>query len=95
MDWRRVHVGIILSAAGAAEARGDGVADVLGDECGVAADAVDEVRAAVVLEALTEHVQARHRRDAAALADLTVAVEHRKVAATGRSGGGRWPRRRC
>ena len=32
--------------------------EVVGDEGGVAADAVDEVRAAVVLEALAEHVQA-------------------------------------
>jgi hypothetical protein len=33
--------------------------DVIGHERGVAADAADEVRTAVVLEALTEHIQAR------------------------------------
>jgi hypothetical protein len=48
---------------------------VLGDEVGVAADAVDEVRVAVVLEALAEHVGARHGRDPAVLADLTATVE--------------------
>ena len=54
------------------------VGNVIGHERGVAADAADEVRTAVVLEALTEHVQARDRRAAAALADLARAVEHRQ-----------------
>jgi hypothetical protein len=36
------------------------VDDVVGHERGVAADPADEVRAAVVLEALTEHVEAGH-----------------------------------
>ena len=37
--------------------RGDAV--MCGDEGGVVADAVDEVRVAAVLEALAEHVEAR------------------------------------
>ena len=52
--------------------------DVIGDVRRVAADAADEVRAAVVLEALAEHVQPRHGRDAAALAELAA------VSSTGR-----------
>ena len=45
------------------------------DEGGVPADPADEVRVAVVLEALAEHVQAGDRGDAAALPELAVVVE--------------------
>jgi hypothetical protein len=64
--------------AGAGAGRGVTAGNVIGHGRGVAADAADEVRTAVVLEALTEHVQARDRRAAAALADLARAVEHRR-----------------
>ena len=49
--------------------------EVVGDEGGVAADAVDEVGAAAVLEALAEHVEAGDRGDAPVLADLAGGVE--------------------
>ena len=71
---------------------GEVIGDVVGDEGGVTADAVDEVGAAAVLEALAEHVEARHGRDAAALADLAVERRGRGPAATGRCAGARWPR---
>jgi len=45
------------------------------DERGVPADPADEVRVAVVLEALAEHVQAGNGGDAAALPELAVGVE--------------------
>jgi len=45
------------------------------DEGGVPADPADEVRVAVVLEALAEHVKAGNGGDAAALAELAVGVE--------------------
>ena len=68
-----VHVGLSSVVRGGCGCEqfatgGRGGADVLGDGPGVAADAVDEVRVAVVLEALAEHVGAGHRRDAAVLA---------------------------
>jgi hypothetical protein len=52
--------------------------DVVGDERSVTPDTADEVRVAAVLEALTEYVETRDRRAAAALADLAVLVEHRQ-----------------
>ena len=45
------------------------------DEGGVPADPADEVRVAVVLEALAEHVQAGDRGDAAALPELAAGIE--------------------
>src|SRR5262249_20187719 len=66
------------SAAGAGAGHGMMAGDLIGHERGVAADAADEVRTAVVLEALTEHVQARDRCTATPLADLAKAVEHRQ-----------------
>ena len=64
-----VMVGLISVGGRWAErcAAGGRGGDVVGDERGVVADAVDEVRVAAVLEALAEHVEAGHRRDAAAL----------------------------
>ena len=69
--------------------------DVLGDVLRCAADAVDEVGVAEVLEALSEHIHARHRRDTAVLADLAVVVEDGQVEPFVGDGGGRWPRSRC
>ena len=54
-------------------------ADVIGDECGITADAVDEVRVAIVLEALSADVGPGERHDAATLADLTACVEDRET----------------
>ena len=54
-----MHGQVSGSAAGAAGGSGGGGGDVVGDEGGVAADAVDEVGVAAVLEALAEHVQRR------------------------------------
>ena len=54
-------------------------ADVVSDKRGIAADAINEVRVAVVLEALPEDVRPGERCDAAALSDLTVRVEDRET----------------
>ena len=48
---------------------------VLGDERRVAADAVDEVRSAKVLEALPQHIETGPRRHAPPLADLAGIVQ--------------------
>ena len=53
--------------------------EVVGDEVGVAADAVDGVAVAGVLEALTEHVEPGQRCDTAPVADLAVLVQHGHV----------------
>ena len=53
--------------------------EVVGDPCRIPADAVDEVRVAVVLEALAEDVEAGHGRAPAPLADLAGPVEHGQV----------------
>ena len=74
-----VHGTARRRCAGRVRGVGGRLDDVVGDERGVAADAVDEVRVAAVLEALTEHVQAGHRGDAAAVADLARGVEDREV----------------
>ena len=55
----------------------DSAGDVAGHEGGVVAHAVDEVRVAAVLEALSEDVEAGDGGDAAPLDDLAVAVEDR------------------
>src|SRR5262245_45172752 len=68
-----------IEGGGQAFAVGPRAADVLGDVPGVEADAVDEVGVAPVLEALTEHVDAGHRRDAAVLRDLAAGVEDRQL----------------
>ena len=57
-----VHVDSVLSKSGGGlEAGAVSGEQVLGDDHGVGADAVEEVGAAGALETLTEHVQARHR----------------------------------
>ena len=82
--WSSAYMLELISVSGSGPV-GDGgewaagAADVLGDVVGVAADAVDEVRVAVVLEALAEHVGAGHGSDPPVLADLTVAVKDGKV----------------
>jgi hypothetical protein len=54
-------------------------AEVIGDERGISVDAIDEVRVAGVLEALSEDVRPGERCDAAAPSDLTVCVEDRET----------------
>src|SRR5215203_1279871 len=73
--WWRFAVG----SGSEVDGRGGATGEVVGNERGVAADAVDEVRVAVVLEALTEDVQAVDGGDAAVLADLAAGVEHGDV----------------
>src|SRR5438094_5573433 len=68
-QWRAMEGGVGVA----------GAADVLGDVVGVAADAVDEVRVAVVLKALAEHVGAGPGCDPPVLADFTVTVEDGEV----------------
>jgi len=65
-------VEVQLSVAG-----GGAAGDVFGDKRCVPPDPADEVRAAMVLEALPEHVEPRNRSLAATRADVAVPVEHR------------------
>jgi hypothetical protein len=70
-----------LADGGAREGAGASAAnsDAKHDERGIAVDAIDEVRVAGVLEALSEDVRPGERCDAAALSDLTVCVEDRET----------------
>ena len=50
--------------------------EVVGHELGVAANPVDAVAVAGVLEVLTEHVETGQGGDAASLLDLTELIQH-------------------
>ena len=79
-SWREVGSLMLVSSSQQGAGSGCGsVGDVAGDEGGVVADAVDEVRVAAVLEALAEHVQPGDRGDAAPVDDLALRVEDRHL----------------
>src|SRR5205814_2430739 len=68
-----VHIDSVLSKSGGRlEARAVAGEQVLSDNHCVGADAVEKSGAARALETLTEHVQARHRRDAVVVGKLAV-----------------------